>query len=142
MTDGLRLVFDPDPTPADEGYVRDQLGQWNVRVTGFSDYSPAYFFVRNGGGEIQGGILAYVWGKWLHVDILWLKGEIRGQGWGTKLMEAAHQAGREKGVLGAFLDTFDWQARPFYERLGYELVFTLEGVPEGHNRYYMRKQPL
>ena len=77
------------------------------------------------------------------MDILWLKDEIRGQGWGTKLMEAAHQVRtREKGALGAFLDTFDWQARPFYERLGYELVFTLEGLPEGHLRYYMRKRPL
>ncbi len=142
MADDLRLVFDPDPTPADVGFVREQLGQWNVRVTGYADYSPAYYFVRDGSGQIQGGILAYVWGKWLHVDILWLKDEIRGQGWGTKLMEAAHQIAREKGALGAFLDTFDWQAQPFYERLGYELVFTLEGVPEGHNRYYMRKQPL
>lgn len=138
----LRIAFESDPSPADEAYLREQIGQWNVRVTGLNDYAPAYQVVRDKEGLIHGGCLAYVWGRWLHVDILWLKDELRGQGWGTKLLEAAHAIGREKGALGAYLDTFDWQARPFYERLGYELVFTLEGVPDGHNRYYMRKQPL
>jgi GNAT superfamily N-acetyltransferase len=138
----LRITFEPDPSPADEAFIREQLGLWNVRVTGFDDYAPAYQIVRDESGSIQGGCLAYVWGKWLHVDILWLKDEFRGQGLGTKLMEAAHAIGREKGALGAYLDTFDWQARPFYERLGYELVFMVEGLPAGRNRYYMRKQPL
>jgi GNAT superfamily N-acetyltransferase len=142
VADALRLVFEADPAPEDAANVREALGLWNVRVTGFKDYAPAYFFLRDEGGAIKGGVLAYVWGGWLHVDILYLADELRGQGWGTKLMEAAHAIGREKGASGAYLDTFDWQARPFYERLGYELVFEVPGIPEGHTRYYMRKQPL
>jgi GNAT superfamily N-acetyltransferase len=142
VADDLRLSFEPDPTPGDEAYLREQLGLWNVRVTGLDDYAPAYHFLRDSTCTIQGGILAYVWGRWLHVDILWLRDDLRGQGWGTRLIEAAHAIGREQGALGAYLDTFDWQARPFYERLGYEVVFTLEDLPEGHTRYYMRKQPL
>jgi hypothetical protein len=57
------------------------------------------------------------------------------------MLEAAHEAGREKGAEAAFLDTFSWQARPFYERLGYEVVATVE-MPAGFERYYMMKSPL
>jgi len=45
-------------------------------------------------------------GKWLHVDVFWLEEDIRRQGWGTKMLEAAHQIGREKGAEAAWLDTF------------------------------------
>jgi hypothetical protein len=37
------------------------------------------------------------------------------------------------------LDTFDFQARGFYERNGYELFGTLDDCPPGHKRYYLKK---
>ncbi|MEO7334364.1 MAG: GNAT family N-acetyltransferase, partial [Gemmatimonadales bacterium] len=80
-------------------------------------------------------------GRWLHVDILWVEEMFRGQDWGTRLLEAAREAGREKGAEAAFLDTFSWQARPFYEQLVYEEVATV-GMPAGHERHYMVKSPL
>jgi hypothetical protein len=45
-----------------------------------------------------------------------------------------------RGCHGAFLDTFSYQARPFYEKLGYEVFGTLEDYPPGHQRFYMRKR--
>ena len=140
MADGLRIVHEPDPSPQDERFVKDNLGRWNIRVTGFQDYAPAYFFVRDAGGSVRGALLAYVWGQWLHVDTLWLEDGLRGQGWGTQLMEAAHEVGREKGAEAAFLDTFSWQARPFYERLGYAVVFEMRDFPPGHSRFFMTKR--
>jgi len=40
---------------------------------------------------------------------------------------------------GAFLDTFSFQARPFYERHGYECFGELRDHPPGHSHYFMRK---
>lgn len=37
------------------------------------------------------------------------------------LILALEQAARERGCTHAHLDTFSFQARPFYEKLGYEL---------------------
>ncbi len=105
MTDELSMVFEAEPALSDENYVRTQIGLWNIKVTGYDDYAPANFILRDAGNEIRGGILAYVWAKWLHVDILWLQYDVRRQGWGTKLMEAAHTVGREKGAEAAWLDT-------------------------------------
>lgn len=142
MTNNFRIDFDADPATSDESFVKEALGQWNIRVTGFRDYSPAYFFLRDGENRIRGALLAYVWAKWLHVDNFWLEEDIRRQGWGTKLLEAAHVVGREKGAEAAWLDTFSWQARPFYERFGYEAVFEMPDFPPGHSRIFMVKRPL
>ena len=45
-----------------------------------------------------------------------------------------------RGCKGAYLDTFSYQARPFYEKLGYEVFGTLDDYPTGHQRFYMRKR--
>jgi ribosomal protein S18 acetylase RimI-like enzyme len=142
MNDDLSLTFEGEPSREDAGFINTALGQWNIEMTGHRDYAPANFFVRDAAGAIRGGILAYVWGRRLHVDTLWLVDDLRGNGWGTKLLEAAQDLGREKGATSAYLDTFDWQARPFYERHGYKLVAQVDGVPEGHSRFYMAKSPL
>lgn len=64
---------------------------------------------------------------------------MRGQGYGTKLMAAAEAEARRRGCRDAYLDTFSFQARPFYERCGYEVFGTLEDFPTGHQRFVMRK---
>lgn len=45
-----------------------------------------------------------------------------------------------RGVLRVYLDTLDFQARPFYEREGYVVFGVQEDYPPGHQRFYMRKE--
>ena len=45
-----------------------------------------------------------------------------------------------EGVMDAWLDTYDFQARPFYERHGYEMFAELDDLPGGHRRWFMRKR--
>ena len=45
-----------------------------------------------------------------------------------------------RGCRYAHLDTFSYQARPFYDRLGYRLFGELENYPPGHSRFFLRKQ--
>ena len=55
-------------------------------------------------------------------------------------MKRAEAYSRERGCTDAFLDTFRFQARPFYEQLGYRVFGVLENHPAGHQRYFMTKQ--
>ena len=64
----------------------------------------------------------------------------RGKRLGTRLLEAAENVARVRGCGRAWLDTFEYQARPFYEKLGYRLFGTLEGYPPGYRQYYLTKQ--
>jgi hypothetical protein len=54
-------------------------------------------------------------------------------------METIEQAAKERGCTYAHLDTFSFQARPFYEALGYEVFATLDEYPPGHHKYFMKK---
>ena len=86
-----------------------------------------------------GGLLGGTYWGWLHVDILWLDDSLRRQGYGSKLLAKAEDEGRRRGCQNAHLDTMSFQALEFYEKNGYTVWGTLEGIPEGHDRIYLRK---
>jgi hypothetical protein len=55
-------------------------------------------------------------------------------------MLSAEKAALERGCNGCYLDTFDFQAVPFYSRLGYSTIGTLRNFPAGHTRFFMEKR--
>jgi len=63
----------------------------------------------------------------------------RGQGLGRRLIGLAEDEARRRGCRHAYLDTTSFQARPFYEKLGYRLWGQLEDFPQGHTRYFLQK---
>lgn len=75
----------------------------------------------------------------MYVDISFVNEAHRGKGFGKRLLDAATSKAKSLGGYMAHLDTFDWQAREFYERQGYAVFGTLENCPPGHQRYYMKK---
>jgi hypothetical protein len=54
-------------------------------------------------------------------------------------MRMAEEEAVRRGCVTAWLDTYDFQARGFYERLGYELFGTIEGHAPVYPRYFLRK---
>ncbi|MGE5138902.1 MAG: GNAT family N-acetyltransferase [Rudaea sp.] len=54
-------------------------------------------------------------------------------------MTEAEAYARSRGAVGATLETFSFQARPFYESLGYEVFGSLDGFPPGHVKFFLRK---
>jgi hypothetical protein len=55
-------------------------------------------------------------------------------------MKRAETYAIEHCCTDAFLDTFSFQARPFYEKLGYRVFGTLENHPAGLHHYFMTKK--
>ncbi len=95
--------------------------------------------VRDGQGRVLGGLIGTtVWG-WLQVAQLWVDQQIRGDGYGMALMRAGEAEAQRRGCHHALLDTFDFQAREFYERLGYEVFGEVRDFPRGHTRFFMQK---
>ena len=134
-----QVAFEPSLEDATRRVIVDSLDSFNMRATGVREFFPVTFVVRGERGEVLGGLLGHLWGGWLQVNVLWVAEEIRGLGYGTRLLESAETYARSKGAIGAVLDTHSFQARPFYERLGYEVFSTLEGYPLGHAKYSLKK---
>ena len=134
------LTIDDKVLPADEASVVRGLLAFNEARLGPSGEQPVKFVARDSTGTVVGGILGHTRWRWLYVAKLWVDESARGQGLGTRLMGAAETLARSRGCTDVSLDTFDYQARPFYEKLGYELFGTLEGYPPGSRQYYLRKR--
>jgi GNAT superfamily N-acetyltransferase len=135
----VRISLEPEATETDKGAVRDALDERNMVITGFRDYRPLNFFLRDESGTIRGGLLGDIWARWLHISYLFVAEELRGQDYGTRLLQMAEHEARQAGCQNAHLETFDFQAPGFYTRLGYEIFAELPGYTEGHTFYYLRK---
>jgi GNAT superfamily N-acetyltransferase len=136
----LEIVFDPLPPDGLSRFVVDHLDNHNVAATGLSTWYPVGFFLKDARGEWQGGLLGSLWGGWLHVRILWVDPIARGHGNGTRLLQAAEDYAVERDCFAATLETHSFQARPFYEKCGYQIFGTLEDYPPGHTKFFMRKR--
>lgn len=105
----------------------------------WEEYADVTFLARSDEGEIVGAALGETGRGWLQLSVVWVHENLRRQKLGTQLVEAAESEARRRGCRSAYLDTFSYQARPFYEKLGYVVFGTLEDYPPGHQRIYMQK---
>jgi GNAT superfamily N-acetyltransferase len=140
MTGSNDLRIDSRVTPAEEALIVRGLLGFNEDRLGPADDQPVKFVARDATGNILGGILGHTRWRWMYIAKLWIDERARGRGLGRRLMAAAEDLAISRGCTDVSLDTFDFQARPFYEKLGYELFGTLEGFPPGSRQYYLRKR--
>jgi GNAT superfamily N-acetyltransferase len=89
--------------------------------------------------ETLGGLWGWTSFSFLHIDVLFIPESIRGTGLGRRLVSQAEQEAVQRGCHGVWLDTFSFQARGFYERLGYTVFGSIEGYPPGHSRFFLKK---
>jgi GNAT superfamily N-acetyltransferase len=135
----VRIVSEPQAGSQAREVVRQGINLFNVAATGDANYSPLAIFLKDDRGAILGGALGDLWGGWLDLSSLWVAEPIRGQGYGTKLLEAAEEGAKQFGCTNVFLTTFSFQARPFYERFGYEVVADIPNYPIGHTYHVLKK---
>ena len=90
-------------------------------------------------GKVIGGLRAACYWNTLHIELLWLSENARGNGMGRQIIAEAEAFATHQGCEKALVETTSWQARPFYEKMGYELLATLEGRPKGRASHYLAK---
>ncbi len=97
-------------------------------------------FAKNDSDEVVGGIRATAFWNYCIIELLWLSDEVRGEGIGTKLMGQAEAFALESGFEYIRTETLDFQAKPFYEHLGYKVYGQLKDYPKGHTTYCLVKE--
>lgn len=128
---------DPD---AAYGPILDRLLAYNATVMGEAGGTPFALVVRDpDSGEIAGGLWALsLWGSF-YIALIVAPDGARGQGLGGGMMARAEAEARRQGCREMWLDTFAFQARPFYERLGFSVFGQLDGPAPAFPRWFMRK---
>lgn len=114
----------------EDDFIIDKIVEYNLsKVPSKQDNDFIWInrVIENENGEIIAGILSkmYCW-NCLYIDVLWVKEEYRKSGLGSTLLEEIEGLGKEKGCNLIHLDTFDFQAKDFYIKLCFNLVWIIE----------------
>lgn len=102
---------------------------------------PLNFHLKDEAGKLVAGVNAYLY-FWniLFIAIFFVDPAHRGQGAGSRLLRYVEGRAMDLGAQLAHGDTFDFQAKDFYLKHGYEVFGVLEDCPPGHRRFYLKKQ--
>lgn len=131
----------PDPSLRIE--LMRQLDAHNTARTGEPpDGLYVSILLRGTDGTVEGGLVGYIWYRWLVVEMLYLPPSLRGHGVGTEVMRSIETHAVRQGCRGIWLSTLSFQAPRFYERLGFHCFGTLAGRPPRHATMFMAKTTL
>jgi GNAT superfamily N-acetyltransferase len=137
MTKELQILAVDNPEWA---IIGGGIHAFNIEQAGEDHGQMICFVLQRAEQEIFGGIIAATHWNWLYIDLMWIKEEFRGQGYGSRLLAIAEEKGRQLGAKNAYLDTFSFQAPEFYKKHGYQIFGKLEDFPVRHQRLYLTKK--
>jgi GNAT superfamily N-acetyltransferase len=140
MDDEYQIVYVDDPEQSAWGIIGRGISSYNTGQAGESGYQHLCFVLHGPDESIAGGVIGATYYEWLYVNLLWVKEELRGRGYGHRLLTLAEDEARRRGATNAYLDTFSFQAPDFYQRHGYRVFGELPDFPPGHQRYFLTKQ--
>lgn len=137
MSEEYKIVYTEEPA---WGVIGGGIHEYNEQEGGESHGKILCYVLQNADEEVVGGVIGETHWDWLYINLMWLREDLRRQGYGTRLLEMAEEEGRKRGAKNAYLDTFSFQAPEFYEKFGYQVYGVLEDFPKGHQRYYCKKE--
>jgi GNAT superfamily N-acetyltransferase len=139
MADKYNIIYVEKPEEGAWGIIGGGIHRFNVEQAGESNFQRICYVLEDPEGEIVGGVLGEIYWGWFYLDLIWVKDDLRGHGYGSQLLKTAEEGARERGARHVYLDTFSFQAPEFYEIHGYRVFGELGDFPEGHRRYFLAK---
>lgn len=103
------------------------------------DASESYDVVAIEENVCIGGLQSAVYGNMLYISRLIVNPEYRNQSIGSSLVNMAIQFAKNNHLAVIMLGTTDFQAKDFYEKIGFKVMHTRENQPPGYHSYAMFK---
>ena len=136
----LSFTLKPEPAPDDRNRIIDPLSAYNEAKAGPRNSKEFTVSVHSETGAFVGGLLGFTHWNHFFVSALYVHQQFRKEGIGRELMKRAEALALEQGCDVIYLDSFDYQAPEFYEKLGFKVFGKLEDYPPGHQRFYLMKR--
>jgi GNAT superfamily N-acetyltransferase len=133
------IVIRDTAADAETAELRDAIHEFNYTATGYRDGRSLSCFLRDDAGELVAGIDGFTWGGYARVEYLWVTERLRGQGLGSRLLDAAEDEARRRGCGTIVLDTHSFQAPDLYRARGYTEIGTTVDTPRGYTQTLFQK---
>lgn len=133
------INFELNPSPADIQILCDGISHEAQKKKQLKSVTFFAFFIRDDFGKIVGSCNGDILYGQLYVSQLWVDEKLRGQGYGTKLMQFAEDHAKQNGCAFIAVNTMDFEAREFYKKLGFTIEFERHGFDKDSVFYFLRK---
>jgi GNAT superfamily N-acetyltransferase len=137
MTATIELTASPSSEDLD--VILKNLTAYNEAEVGPADRQPLAVLIRDGNGQVIGGLSGYTSWGWLFTQLLFIPEKHRGEGMAARLLDEAEAEARRRGCQGAWIDTFNPLALKAYRRQGYEIFGELPAFVSNRTRTFLRK---
>ncbi len=97
--------------------------------------------ISNSQGDIMAGIVGYMYYnfKYVYIKSLWVNTAVRNRGYGTMLLESLESEAFKEGIKLIHVGTFEFNAKDFYIKRGYEVFYVLDEAALNNKSYNMKK---
>ncbi len=137
LTMSIRLENDTHSEVA--SFLSQKIVEFNQQHWQGTIKQPLSATYRDDDGAIIAGASGVTFGHWFHLERLWVSETLREKGIGKQLLFTMEEEAIKRGCTFAFVDTLEFQAKPFYQKYGYTVVFEQENYPINGSRYYLIK---
>ena len=120
--------------------IGELIRSYNRSKREAAECEPLNLYVEDEHGQLLAGLVAETFGNWLEIEYLFVKEGLRGQGIGSQLLQQAESEAKKRNCRFAFVNTYQFQAPAFYQKHGYQEVFTLKDYPYTGQRHYYQKE--
>lgn len=134
----MEYTISEQPANSDVQEIRVKLQAYNEPFWEVGEREKFTATLRDG-ERLVSGIVFAIFGEWLEVDYFWVDDAERSKGLGKRILNETEAFARSRGCGKSWLNTFSFQARPFYEKQGYCVVYTQENYPATNTRYFLEK---
>lgn len=133
------IFIDETENSAINTVIKKGIIDYNAPFFGANPSQPFTIYIKDIQSNVIAGLTGFYKGKYTRVDLVWIHEDFRHQGLGRKLILKLEEFSKIKGCRYIQLDTFDFQARPFYEKLGFKCIGTVSKWVEDRDCHFMRK---
>ena len=138
----LIIISEKNPSQDDLNVLSEGICAEAYNKRGLTKIEHFCFFAKDKDLQIKGGIEGVIYYGCMYIDELWIDENYRDKGYATKLMLEAEALARLQDCGFITLNTMYFEAKPFYEKLGYQVEFKREGYAKASVLYSLRKNLL
>lgn len=91
-------------------------------------------------GKLIGGAVGSIKYGWYFLAELWVDEKFRNNDVGTSLIKKIEEEVKANNALGIRTETWDFQARGFYEKNGFKVYAEFKDCPPGTIEYFLSKK--
>jgi ribosomal protein S18 acetylase RimI-like enzyme len=134
-----KILYEANPHPDDVQLLNNGISENTKKKKEMKQLDFFAFFIRDKNEKIIGGCAGDNMYGCLYVGQLWVAEQLRGKGYGTKLMQEAENLAIKNECNFMAVNTFDWEALDFYKKLGFYVEFERRGFLKDSIFYFLRK---